>query len=158
MGIDPGKNGGISVVDREQVRMTNLMPETTADIWHTIDTMNKMFKIEFACIELVNAWKGEAAKSSFTFGRNFGELKMALFASRIPYTEVVPVKWMRSFSIAPKKKKETQYAFKDRHRSKAQQLYPNLNIWDCTLSMQRAVCDSILIARYAMQETERLYA
>lgn len=147
MGIDPGKSGGISVIDTEKGVEYQPMPSTRGDIWRQIDC--GVDTIQFCCIEKVWSFPGQGVTSAFTFGKGYGELLGFLTAADIPSEEIPPRKWQKEFGIKPRdKKKETQPQFKERLRGMCQQLFPNLSVWEETLTKQRSVCDAILIAEY----------
>ena len=80
---------------------------------------------------------GNSARSMFTFGSNYGMWLGLLAAYNIPYTQVTPAKWIRSYGSMPKAKTQR----KNHLKHLAQQRYPDLKV---TL----ATADAILIANY----------
>jgi len=74
-------------------------------------------------------------------------LRMALTAAHIPFEDVRAEVWQQGIGIR-KKKGEKQAKWKDRLRGKAQQLFPQLPIWNETLEKQRAIAYALLIAHY----------
>jgi len=77
----------------------------------------------------------------FTFGQNYGFVRGVLVALEIPFEEVLPQKWQATFSLKRTDKSESDTAKKNRHKAKAQNLFPGAR---CTHS----VSDAILIAEY----------
>lgn len=153
MGIDPGKSGGLCNIRSDgTIIILDPMPKTEMDIWNWM----KSCSVHMAYIEKVHSFPGQGVASTFTFGMGYGGLRMALTAAEIPFGEVTPRTWQKNFGISPRKKKgkgiETQLQFKERLRAKCQQLFPSLDIWDMTLTLQRSVCDAILIAEYARRK------
>ena len=146
LGIDPGKSGGLAVLDAHgAVLAVKSMPDTERDIADFLAEWDS----GFAVIEKVgpnrNRTKGQAPQGSssmFTFGRNYGFLRGSLVALRIAFEDVLPVKWQRPMGIAAPAKNETSTAKKNRHKQKAQQLWPSIRI-------THATADALLIAEYA---------
>jgi hypothetical protein len=145
IGIDPGKSGGIAVIQGRKVECFR-MPNTEKDGW-SIFAENKEGRV-FAVIEKVHSMPGQGVKSMFSFGQNYGFLRGCLTAAQIPFEEITPQAWQKGLSIPPRAKTETKPQFKERLRQKAQQLFPQEAVWGRTLGEQRAVCDALLIAEY----------
>jgi hypothetical protein len=143
IGIDPGKSGGICVMDDKGGIELVKMPSTELDIYESLDGYNG-----FAMIEKVQGYIGNAhpGTAMFKFGASYGGLRMALIASGIPFDEVSPRTWQKTLGISPRKKTESKGQFKNRIKAKAQQLFPNENV---TL----ATCDALLIAEYCRRAT-----
>ena len=151
LGVDPGKQGGIALIDgrRDIVRLYS-MPTLLISTWGCFESL--IPRNVFCCIEDVHAFPGQGAVSSFTFGENFGYLKMALTAKLITYDLVRPKEWQKGFNIPSKKKGEKPDKYKRRckeHlRQTAQSLFPGDKVWTRTKGEQMAVCDALLIAEY----------
>jgi hypothetical protein len=131
------------------------MPPTESDIARIFDTEIIPADVSYCLIERVHSFPGAGVSSMFTFGRNAGLLIGILLANHIPHEEIEPRTWQKALGIPPRIKKpkkpkpfiqypaeETQAQWKNRLRSKAQTLFPNLNI---TL----ATADALLIAEVA---------
>ncbi len=145
IGIDPGKSGGIAVLDFKGPRVFK-MPDTPRDKWDLfqdvlVGSNVRTFIRKFAYVEKVSTSPQMGVKSAGTFMQGRGELLMALTAAGIPFEEVLPSKWIRGLGIPPRKKEETSSVWKGRLRTKAQQLFPDLDIklWGA---------DALLIAEY----------
>lgn len=153
MGIDPGKAGAVVIIGQNDI-LIEPMPSSLRDLWQIFEGRSLGFK---ALLEKVSSSPQMGVVSSFTFGRGYGNLEMALTASGIPYEEVTPIVWQRGLHVPPRKTKrgETPRQFKDRLRKKAQQLFPDLYIWDTwTKTDQLKVCDALLIAEYLRRREE----
>jgi hypothetical protein len=148
IGIDPGVSGGIAVIG-DEVCATQKLDATEGDIsgwlWH--------YHSICACraiIERVGAFPakgtadgkhaGQGVVSAFRFGQSYGFLRGLLIAHGIPFEEVSPVVWQRSIGIL-KVSNEGATAKKNRHKAKAQQLFPNVK---CT----HANSDALLLAEF----------
>jgi hypothetical protein len=119
------------------------MPETLADLWEMFASIvhNETQGMCFAYLEDVQPGglhRGKegtmGAKSSFTFGRGYGNLEMALIAAGIPFERVRPQKWQQSMGCLTKGDKNVS-------KRKAQELFP-------ALKLTHATSDAILIAEY----------
>jgi len=172
LGIDPGSNGGVAAItDRSSVRF----PSTHTTEWFTgMNSRNDLAEFlrsfalnsRFAVVELNNSSPQMGVVSAMTFGRNCEQPSAMLSALSIPYEEVRPQEWQRYLQIPPRRKAiisrkktkgkdarrcrvgETDTQWKDRLRAKAQQMFPGIDLWQQNKTIQRAVCDALLIAEY----------
>ena len=113
MGIDPGNNGGVSIVKNSNVKLPEIifslkMPTVAMFGKKIVDTTKvynylKPFKIDIAIIEKVHAMPRQGVTSSFQFGRGFGAIEAIcyIFAKRVDY--VAPVVWKKSMGIGSSK-------------------------------------------------------
>lgn len=152
IGIDPGANGGIITMSRNQFPIgLHKIPDTIGDLaelFRTIAIPSENGKRMVAYVEKVQGYIGrgrEAPGSAmFNFGQGYGTILMGLTMARIPYNIVSPHIWQRYFKIPPHRRKqgESHSEFKNRLKDKAQQLFPRLKVtlWNA---------DALLIAEYA---------
>lgn len=153
LGVDPGKNGGIALIrDQEDVNLFP-MPTTERDIWFLFDNLLAPSRIK-AIIERVHSMPNQGVSSTFTFGMGYGGLRMALTAARIPFEEVTSRTWQKGLGVSPRKKTESKSQFKNRLRAKAQQLFPDLDVWRSSKKEQLSVCDALLIAEYCRRKDQ----
>ena len=138
IGIDPGKNGGISwITDRRPC--AEKMPDTLRDIWELVcsisgrDWSNNGMDCK-AYIESVHSSPQMGVTSAFTFGRGFGWLEMALTAANVPFERITPQKWQKAMGCLTKGDKNVS-------KRKAQELFPDIKV-------THAIADSLLIAEY----------
>jgi len=146
IGIDPGKGGGIAVVDLEthEVIEVTAMPETLTDI---SDFIERHSDAQCAYIEIVHSMPKQGVASTFTFGQFYGYVQMAVTCHKIRCIDVLPSKWQTALSIKAKKD-EGYEAHKRRLKGKAQQLFPKVKV-----TLKNA--DALLIAEYGcIQETK----
>lgn len=139
--IDPGKNGGIAVfsVDKNILIEVINMPETPQDLLNYFSLFSKN---SLCYIEKVGGIPGQGGASSmFNFGKGFGYLEMALLCRKIPTISVTPQKWQKSLQLGGKGKKSTT-EWKNKLKSKAQQLYPYID------KITLATSDALLILYY----------
>ena len=102
IGIDPGKKGGIAVLNGEDTPVAYpYSEEVLIDVLKA--TLCKTSKIT-AAVEKVGAMPGQGVTSMFMFGTGYGFIQGALSALSIPYQLVPPKKWKSEYSITADKK------------------------------------------------------
>ena len=114
MGLDPGTNGGISVIESHQNKLPQIvlakkMPIVSLYGKKVVDTKKLYeslhnFKIDISIIEKVHAMPRQGVTSSFQFGRSFGSLETLayLLSQRVDY--VAPVVWKKYLGVGASKK------------------------------------------------------
>lgn len=137
LGIDPGKSGGIAAID-EHNQFALKMPETDRDVLTVLDGAVNGAGDVFAALEKVHSMPGQGVRSTFTFGANFGALRMALTALDIPYELVAPGMWQRFMGCLSGGKKNIT-------KRRAQELFPALEI-------THATADALLLAEYGRRK------
>lgn len=152
--IDPGAHGGIAVldIDGEVVEVVK-MPDTMADIYEFLSKYSSsMHPLEIlsspVCYleDVGHGMPGQSSVATAKFARHCGHLEMALLALEIPTHTVTPQKWMRHYQLG-KSSEYSKTEWKNRLKSKAQQLFPHLGK---TLSL--ATSDALLIASYGLSK------
>lgn len=99
IGIDPGKNGGIAIMDDIGVLVT---PFSEESLLKKLDGI--LFLDDAICIlEHVHAMPKQGVSSTFNFGMNFGFIQGVLKAYKIPFELVSPQKWKKEFSCTSDK-------------------------------------------------------
>jgi hypothetical protein len=168
LGIDPGVGGGLALIDREgNPVLVTKMPATEREIWNwvhdSLDDAHPGNQHIFACIEQLGGMPradttakckrcGQICKvtkpmqsptTMLKMGTNYGLLRMALTGSGVRYEEVLPKIWQSLFGLVFSSKQNlTSTQKKNRHKQKAEQLFPNVKI-------THAVADALLIAEFA---------
>lgn len=167
-GLDPGKSGGITVIDTEAEGggtsvLPIAIPETPHDLWKLFASNGWSHnELAVAVLEKVSSSPQQGVTSAFSFGRSYERLVMMLTVAHIPFEEISPQTWQKALGITPRKKgkkvgkkvvgEETYPQFKKRLRAFTQRLFPTLPIWSEKMGVQLAVCDSILIAEYCRRK------
>ena len=136
IGIDPGNSGGICATTG-RISICDKTPGTVADMAKLMLSVLDMGTRPMVVIESVHSMPGNSGRSMFTFGTNYGQWLGILASLHIPYIQVPPTTWMRTFGAMPK----ARTARKNHLKHLAQQRYPDLHI---TL----ATADAVLIAHY----------
>lgn len=151
LGIDPGAHGGIAVLSDGCPPVCFGIPDNDYDLLVVLSTYaNEPFEgtterpNSFAIIEKVGGYvggDGAPGSAMFNFGVGYGKLLMALTAARIPFEEVPPQRWQKGLAIPKRDRGEGKTAWKNRLKTKAQQLFPSIKV---TL----ATSDALLVAEY----------
>ena len=146
MGIDPGVNGGIAVVnmDTHEVVDVTAMPDTLTDI---SDFIEKHKDVMAAYVEKVHSMPKQGVASTFTFGQFYGYVLMGVTAHKIRKIDVMPAKWQADMGVKPKKGEE-KTAHKNRLKGLAQHLFPKAKV-----TLMNA--DALLLAEYGCKEEAR---
>ena len=110
------------------------MPETENDVVGLLDDLQRGNEL-FAVIEKVHSMPKQGVASSFTFGQNYGGLRMALAALKIRREHVTPQKWQKEMGCMTKGDKNVS-------KRRAQELFPKIKV-------THAIADCLLIAEYA---------
>lgn len=132
VGIDPGKAGGLAMLDSTgDVVWATKMPATEADVFTLLRTIQGDVR---GMVEHVHASPQMGVVSAFTFGKGYGALLMALTAAKIKFDEVSPRKWQGALQCLTKGDKNVS-------KRRAQQLFPGLTI-------THATADALLIAEF----------
>jgi hypothetical protein len=146
IGIDPGANGGIAVLDIDgNVIDVRKMPDTPQDILECLRkySSSTLFSNDGVCyLEKVGTgMPGQSSKATATFARHCGHLEMALLALGIKTNDVTPNKWEKSYQLGKSTDAISKTVWKNKLKAKAQQLFPKERV---TL----AICDALLLAEY----------
>ena len=140
IGIDPGKSGGIAVIDQHGNAYAEKMPETLQDLFELLNSYSVGYDRNCrAYLEQVHSSPQMGVKSAFTFGNGFGHLEMALTACKIPFERIRPQLWQKTLGCMTKGNKNVT-------KSAAQELFPKLKI-------THANADCLLIAEFGRRKS-----
>ena len=137
IGVDPGKNGGIAIIDSDGVIA---FPFSEERLLIELDGIAQ----EYECIcylEHVHAMPKQGVSSTFNFGMNFGFIQGVLRAYEIPYELVTPQKWKKEFSCTSDKNTSIEVC---------KRLFPNVNL-KATERCKKdhdGIAEALLIAEY----------
>tara|TARA_B100000886_G_scaffold101865_1_gene67674 strand:- start:5017 stop:5502 length:486 start_codon:yes stop_codon:yes gene_type:complete len=150
IGIDPGLNGAIAILEEKKVISIIDMPVmaegkknkrqlNSAQLVNIIKENIKLKDEVIVVVEQVNAMPGQGVTSMFNFGQTFGAIKGVCAALDLPIFFVRPSKWKKYFDLIN--------SSKDSSRTKVIEMYPSLSN---QLSKKKDVnkSDAILIARF----------
>lgn len=135
IGIDPGKQGGISAITATgEPFSADKMPESAADLIATLRHIQECCDVCHARLERVHSSPQMGVVSAFTFGQGYGRIEASLTALQIPHDIVRPQQWQKELGCMSKGDKNVT-------KTRAQSLFP---AWKIT----HAIADSLLIAEY----------
>ena len=145
IGIDPGKSGGIAVIEDRQART---MPYSDEELKKELDRV-KLYDLSVAdavcCLEKGGAMPGQGVTSMFNFGVSYGYIKGVLEAYRIPYQEIPPQRWKKEFGLNSDKAASVEVC---------RRLFPDVSL----LATERCrkphdgMAEALLLAEYARRK------
>jgi crossover junction endodeoxyribonuclease RuvC len=142
IGIDPGASGAIAWIDERGKSCVEKMPDTLQDLWELVVSISLNAGTGGlgvrAYLEAVSSSPQMGVVSSFSFGRGYGNLEMALTAAGIPFERVRPQVWQKAMGCMTKGNKNIS-------KQKAQELFPDKKIIHAT-------ADALLIALYGTKQ------
>lgn len=142
IGVDPGKNGGIALLDdTNEVRVYPYSEETLIE---KLKYDSKFFDVK-CVLEKVNAMPGQGVVSMFNFGQNYGFIQGVLKAYNVPFELVTPQKWKKEFSVTSDKNTSIEVA---------KRLFPNVNL-KATERCKKdhdGMAEALLIAEYCRRK------
>jgi crossover junction endodeoxyribonuclease RuvC len=142
IGVDPGASGAIAWIDERGKSCVEKMPDTLQDLWELVVSISLNAGTGGlgvrAYLEAVSSSPQMGVVSSFSFGRGYGNLEMALTAAGIPFERVRPQVWQKAMGCMTKGNKNIS-------KQKAQELFPDKKIIHAT-------ADALLIALYGTKQ------
>ena len=151
IGIDPGINGAISILENKKIidvfdtptmidGKKNKKQVNGSQVSNIIkERLNNNNKEIVVVVEHVNAMPGQGVTSMFNFGQSFGVIKGICSALSIPIYFVRPTKWKKYFNLIKTNK--------DASRTKVIEVYPEISS-QLSRKKDSNKADAILIARY----------
>ena len=150
IGIDPGINGAISIVENKKILEVYDTPTmidgkknkrqiNSAQVTNIIKERLNVGKEVVVVVEHVNAMPGQGVTSMFNFGQSFGVIKGICAALSLPIYFVRPTKWKKYFNLIKTNK--------DASRTKVIETYPEISS-KLHRKKDSNRADAILIALY----------
>ena len=150
IGIDPGINGAISIIENKKILEVYDTPTmidgkknkrqiNSAQVTNIIKERLNTDKEVVVVVEHVNAMPGQGVTSMFNFGQSFGVIKGICAALNLPIYFIRPTKWKKHFNLI----KTT----KDASRTKVIEAYPEISS-KLHRKKDSNRADAILIALY----------
>jgi len=148
IGIDPGLDGGIAILDGWSIELLETVPTETKGgfIKRQVDAQKlgnilRAYPDAVCYLERVASRPGQGVGSVFSFGDTYGCIRGVLGALNIPTYMVAPQTW----------KKELKISSKEDSLKAIKELYPDLQ-WR---KKDHNLAEAILIAMYGMKEREK---
>lgn len=151
IGVDPGKSGGIAIVDGlGNVYVSQmLLAGKNLDVvaiknWIIENSRLKYEQPSLACIENVHAMPGQGVTSMFKFGFVTGIMHGIFGTLEIPMHLVTPQAWKKKILVGTKKDKTAAVEY-------CRRVYPNISLLATKRSRvpHNGMADALCIARYA---------
>ena len=155
IGIDPGKNGGIVVInssenitDSPMVEM-HKCPRSVNEMSYIVRNARNTAWIQedkiVVAIEKVWAFPTDARSAAFKFGVNYGMWLGIIGSLNLPFMEVLPKTWMSPYDPVPKSKKER----KEYLKKTCTTMYKEMFLYNKNITY--AVSDAALIALWCLE-------
>ena len=150
IGIDPGINGAISIIENKKIievydtptmidGKKNKRQINGAQVTNIFKERLNGEKEVVVVVEHVNAMPGQGVTSMFNFGQSFGVIKGICAALNLPIYFVRPAKWKKHFNLIKTNK--------DASRTKVIEVYPEISS-NLHRKKDSNRADAILIALY----------
>lgn len=99
LGIDPGKTGGLAILDGATGHVLSVCPMPMVDKEFDVDILFQIIQGlpegSRVCLERVNAFPGQGVSSVWSFAFGVGLIQGLVRASRVPLELVSPVTWQK---------------------------------------------------------------
>ena len=156
IGIDPGANGSICVLDRTSSHpmFVSLDPKkhTASEIIEALeDEVDPAYCV--AALEEVHSLHGMSAKSNFAFGGMFWRARTILEAMYMPYELVQPKAWQKAVGAPSRKFLAEGMDLKVAVADMAQGLYPKAKLHGPRGGLLDGRSDALMIAHYLRLKT-----
>lgn len=144
IGIDPGKKGGIALIDVRESgeRVVSVYPYADDTLK---EVCGRLCGMPTLCIvEKVSAMPKQGVTSTFHFGQSFGYILGVLEACRVPYQLVTPKTWKKHFGLTDDKKRSVETA---------KRLFPNTSLLPtpkCRVESD-GMAEALLMALYGLR-------
>jgi len=150
IGVDPGINGAISIIENKKIievydtptmidGKKNKRQINGAQVTNIFKERLNGEKEVVVVVEHVNAMPGQGVTSMFNFGQSFGVIKGICAALNLPIYFVRPSKWKKHFNLIKTNK--------DASRTKVIEVYPEISS-KLHRKKDSNRADAILIALY----------
>ena len=156
MGVDPGENGGLALINADNIAIGFPMPSTPQALARLFTTRIIPAKPAYCLIEHLHALPNDKRGSiaTWSLARSYGMLIGMLALAEIQYEEIEPRSWQKALGIearwkAPKAKagmalvnyrpEESYHEFKMRLLGVALKLFPRMDI-------TKEIADALLLA------------
>jgi crossover junction endodeoxyribonuclease RuvC len=147
LGIDPGLDGGLAIIDGSAIELLETIPTQTKGgfIKRQVDAqkLSNILRVypDLVCyLEGVASRPGQGVASVFSFGDTYGAIRGVLGALNIPVYTVSPSKWKKALDVSSKE--DSLKASKD--------LFPSVQF----KKKDHNIAEALLIAYYGQKERE----
>ena len=145
IGIDPGKSGGIAIVDEEGEMKAYKCPDSSEEmaiLFQILIGSTPAAEIRLL-MERVWARPTNAVRAAFSYGVNYGQWLGIVATHEVEMNTAIPVEWIKWVGCPKALKRDVRKRWL---KEKAGELYPNVN------KLTLATSDAILITHFAKEE------
>jgi hypothetical protein len=145
LSIDPGKNGGLCIVRFDGTPLEWVrMPAGTGRIIDWITTAKEKYPNLVMVTEKSQAMPRQGIVGAFRYGVHFGAFGAIAALLRLPYHEVRPMVWKRSFGLS---------AVKRDSLTACRTIFPMVNLVpEGCRTEHDGIAEALLIAEWARQK------
>lgn len=144
IGIDPGKKGGIAVLEEREGGEKKISVYPYTDNALKLVCSSQIVISCFCIVEKVSAMPKQGVTSTFHFGQSFGYILGVLEANGISYQLVTPKTWKKHYGLNDDKGKSIETA---------KRLFPSVSLLPtdrCRVDSD-GMAEALLMALYAMR-------
>jgi crossover junction endodeoxyribonuclease RuvC len=156
LGIDPGLDGGIAILDGSSIELLETIPTEPKGgfIKRQVDAQKlsnilRVYPISVCYLEKVSSRPGQGVGSVFSFGDTYGAIRGVLGALGIPTYYVMPQTWKKWFKISSK---EESLKAAEEILKASKELSP----WGKFRKKDHNIAEALLIAYYGQKERENV--
>ena len=145
IGIDPGKGGGIAVINEKGIIKAYKCPDSSEEmalLFQILMGNTAADKIRLL-MERVWARPTNAVRAAFSYGVNYGQRLGIAASHEVQMNTAIPVEWIKWIGCPKALKRDVRKRWL---KKKAGELYPKIN------KLTLATSDAILITHYAKEE------
>jgi crossover junction endodeoxyribonuclease RuvC len=144
VGIDPGKKGGVCVWHEEGFSAHEMFVMANGEI-DSRGLYNELqgYDVDYCIIEKAQSMPQQGVKSTFAYGKGYGEIVAVLKILEIPYEEVQPQKWKKQFALIKKGKRDSVTV--------ATKLFPSIEFITPRGRLMDGKAEACLIANFALR-------
>lgn len=163
IGVDPGQKGGLAAWVPASDDMQSIpMPSSERDIVDWLEEQGMIYQNTVAVIERIwprpTFFKGKSSilKSTCDLYGSYRMLRGILTGLKIRFYDVRPQDWQKELGFATRVKDMSDAKWKECLRAKAQQFFPNIDLWEDKTrgykGRQMAVADALLLCEYGVRK------
>ena len=151
IGIDPGKSGGICIIEDNKIMKAYKCPDDTHSMFLLFNDMIQDTSISSVAVFIEKVWArpSDGRVSVFTFAQNYGHWEAIIASKGILPEYVVPSVWMKHFEVP---KGLTKKDRKNHIKGLAIKMTSVDNEYSLQGKVTLATADAIIIAKYGIDK------
>lgn len=146
IGIDPGQNGGIAIIDSSEILLYKYSDERLIDLMQWYGDLNIS-----VWLENVQGFPGRNPRTAIAQGKSWGVIVGILKTFDVLPIIVQPSKWKKEFNLLNSKLTYKEKKLLD--VNKAKELFPDINLVPPKCKVEHdGMADALLIAEYGRRK------